>query len=262
MRYTIARHPGAVSSNDLLPEAPAETRTRLASVQASAHLRILPETFSAVVRGGIFPPADAGQDHWHRATLDNALEKLLRDGLPPSYRLPYTHEPPRRLVDETVRRHTGWRHGKKSKLIGEPITSPAFVQAWLACERAYAQEQPAQTERDPVLPRKPRSSPPLAPVGAPAAAARQIAYASKDKLPKLANTAPAAAPTVPIGNGAHVYLTPEELCERWRWRITPETLANHRAMKIGLPYCKFGKVILYRLDLVEEYEQQHLILPD
>jgi hypothetical protein len=58
------------------------------------------------------------------------------------------------------------------------------------------------------------------------------------------------------------YLTPEEVSNRWRRRITPETLANWRALHVGPAYSKFGKAVLYRLDLLEQWETKHLVKCD
>jgi hypothetical protein len=57
-----------------------------------------------------------------------------------------------------------------------------------------------------------------------------------------------------------IYLTPEDVCLRWRNKITTETLANWRSSKAGPPYSKFGKVVLYRQDLLEEWERKHLFV--
>lgn len=58
------------------------------------------------------------------------------------------------------------------------------------------------------------------------------------------------------------YLTPDEVCDRWRQRITPETLANWRALHIGPAYSKFGKPVLYRLDLLEIWEAKNVVRCD
>jgi hypothetical protein len=245
-------------------EQPAlPTYDMLDLVQAADHLRLLPETFSALVRANVFPRADAG--HWHAHILDRIVEALLQGGLPNNQRLPYSHPVRRRVEDGPARLHQGWRHGNKSKSINQPFHSPAYICQWFELERDYAAEQTAQTKRQPIVDRPSPSSPPLALTSTAAAAcgserAQEIPPAPERKLPR-APKLPMADSIVPTGSNSPVYLTPEELCERWRWRITPETLANHRAMKIGLPYCKFGKIILYRLDLIKEYEQQHLVHP-
>lgn len=223
---------------------------------------ILPETAAALRRKHIFPSPDAGKDCWYQATLDRTFERLLHEGLPPGYRLPYTHEPPRRLVDETVRRHSGWRHRKKSKLIGEPVDSPAFVREWLSCERAYAIEQTVQSKNGSVVDHPPLTSPPRPPMRLPAIAVdsrslQPIPPVSNPKLPSAPKLA-AAESLSRTSDISSVYFTPEELCERWRQKIAPETLANWRALHVGPAFNKFGKAILYPVDLLKKWESRNL----
>jgi len=61
---------------------------------------------------------------------------------------------------------------------------------------------------------------------------------------------------------ASLYLTPEEVSSRWRDRVTSETLANWRSLQIGPPYHKFGKAVLYRADLLAQWERQYLFVCD
>jgi hypothetical protein len=58
----------------------------------------------------------------------------------------------------------------------------------------------------------------------------------------------------------HVYLTPEEVSLRWRRKVDAETLANWRSAKMGPPYSKFGRAVLYRFDLLEKWEEQNLVV--
>lgn len=58
------------------------------------------------------------------------------------------------------------------------------------------------------------------------------------------------------------YFRPEEVCRRWRDQIKPDTLANWRSLQIGPPYSKFGKTVLYRVDLLEQWERKNLYLCD
>jgi hypothetical protein len=53
-----------------------------------------------------------------------------------------------------------------------------------------------------------------------------------------------------------VYLTPEQLCERWNHRLKPKTLANWRSQGRGPPYRRLGNRILYPLPEVEAFEQR------
>lgn len=56
-----------------------------------------------------------------------------------------------------------------------------------------------------------------------------------------------------------IYLSTKELAERWR--LKAETLSNWRVMNTGPAYTKLGSgksaKVLYRLEDVEQYEQQH-----
>lgn len=58
------------------------------------------------------------------------------------------------------------------------------------------------------------------------------------------------------------YLTVEELIDRWRNRVSPETLANWRSAKFGPPFTKIARQIFYPLPLLEQWERQHLTLCD
>jgi hypothetical protein len=51
------------------------------------------------------------------------------------------------------------------------------------------------------------------------------------------------------------YLTPEELCDRWRGKVTVKTLANWRSKGEGPDYTKAGGAVLYRLEDIHAYEE-------
>ena len=56
------------------------------------------------------------------------------------------------------------------------------------------------------------------------------------------------------------HLTPQELAERFRGRVTPKTLANWRWLKIGPPYIKAGaRRVLYPLAGVEAWEREQTV---
>lgn len=63
-------------------------------------------------------------------------------------------------------------------------------------------------------------------------------------------------------NDSELYLTPEEVSLRWRRKVDVETIANWRSQRIGPPYHRFGRAVLYRIDLLEEWERQNLISTD
>lgn len=61
------------------------------------------------------------------------------------------------------------------------------------------------------------------------------------------------------------FFTAEEICSRWRGKITLETLANWRSSKNGPPFTKIGKAILYPAHLLKMWERKNLVscgLPD
>ncbi len=58
------------------------------------------------------------------------------------------------------------------------------------------------------------------------------------------------------------FFTPEELVRRWRHSLDVRTLANWRAAepKMGPPFCRIGRAILYPRDLLEKWERRNLEL--
>lgn len=60
-----------------------------------------------------------------------------------------------------------------------------------------------------------------------------------------------------MSNGLTVYLTPKELSERYKGRISVGTLANWRARGFGPKFVKVGDRVLYALDAVEKWEAQN-----
>lgn len=60
-------------------------------------------------------------------------------------------------------------------------------------------------------------------------------------------------------NGGVKYLTPHEVVDRYQKQISTRTLANWRSQGIGPPFSKIGGRILYRLDLVEQWEQKRTV---
>lgn len=50
------------------------------------------------------------------------------------------------------------------------------------------------------------------------------------------------------------YLTPQELCDRYKEQISLRTLANWRCSGEGPPYMKIGGRVLYRLEDIESWE--------
>lgn len=55
-----------------------------------------------------------------------------------------------------------------------------------------------------------------------------------------------------------IFLSPDELLERWRNRVEPRTLENWRTANTGPRYTKVGGKILYSIEEVEKYEKEQL----
>ena len=55
------------------------------------------------------------------------------------------------------------------------------------------------------------------------------------------------------------YLTTEEVAERYREEISVGTLRNWRAMRIGPPFVKIGKAVLYPVDALDEWDRKNLV---
>ena len=52
------------------------------------------------------------------------------------------------------------------------------------------------------------------------------------------------------------FLTPAEVCHRWREQVTEKTLANWRHRGEGPAYVKAGGKILYPVEHLERYESR------
>jgi len=55
------------------------------------------------------------------------------------------------------------------------------------------------------------------------------------------------------------YLTAEEVSERYRGEITVGTLRNWRAMRIGPPFIKVGKAVLYPVEGLDEWDRANTV---
>lgn len=55
------------------------------------------------------------------------------------------------------------------------------------------------------------------------------------------------------------YLTHEEVTERYRGTVTIGTLRNWRSMRMGPPYVKVGKSILYPIIQLDIWDQKNLV---
>jgi len=61
-----------------------------------------------------------------------------------------------------------------------------------------------------------------------------------------------------MGQQQALYLTVDQLLERWGHRYTKGTLANKRSKGEGPPFVRFGRVVLYPVQQLEEWEAAHL----
>jgi hypothetical protein len=55
------------------------------------------------------------------------------------------------------------------------------------------------------------------------------------------------------------YLTAEEVSERYRGEITVGTLRNWRAMRIGPPFIKIGKAVLYPIEELDAWDKVSMV---
>jgi hypothetical protein len=55
------------------------------------------------------------------------------------------------------------------------------------------------------------------------------------------------------------FLTPEEVSERYRGGITPGTLRNWRAMRIGPSFVKVGKSVLYPVEELDAWDERNKV---
>src|ERR1700683_2243735 len=122
-----------------LEEKPAVKITLDLRATAARH-GILAETLSRLAYEGIIPQPDLKTALCQIQIIDEIVDRICREGLPPDRRLPYSHTVPRELVVGRPRLHHGWRHAGKSKRIKHPLNSPSYVREWFALERALAAE--------------------------------------------------------------------------------------------------------------------------
>lgn len=58
---------------------------------------------------------------------------------------------------------------------------------------------------------------------------------------------------------SHNYLTPTEVSERFRGRISVRTLANWRYLGTGPKFTRLGGRILYPIEALDEWEQKRTV---
>ena len=57
-----------------------------------------------------------------------------------------------------------------------------------------------------------------------------------------------------------IYLTVEEVSERYRGEITVGTLRNWRALRIGPTFIKIGKAVLYPVDELDAWDKKNKVI--
>lgn len=60
--------------------------------------------------------------------------------------------------------------------------------------------------------------------------------------------------------GNHIYLTAEEVAARYRETISTGTLRNWRAMRVGPPFVKIGKAVLYSVKSLDEWDKKNTVI--
>jgi hypothetical protein len=56
------------------------------------------------------------------------------------------------------------------------------------------------------------------------------------------------------------YLTADEVVERYRGEVSAGTLRNWRAQRVGPPFIKIGKSVLYPVQALDEWDKQNLVI--
>lgn len=56
------------------------------------------------------------------------------------------------------------------------------------------------------------------------------------------------------------FLTADEVAERYRGEISVGTLRNWRAQRIGPPFVKIGKSVLYPVQALDEWDKKNLVI--
>jgi hypothetical protein len=56
-----------------------------------------------------------------------------------------------------------------------------------------------------------------------------------------------------------IYLTAEEVVERYRGAVSIGTLRNWRAIRVGPTFVKIGKAILYPVDELNAWERRNMV---
>jgi Helix-turn-helix domain len=63
-----------------------------------------------------------------------------------------------------------------------------------------------------------------------------------------------------LGTTGPIFLTLEEVVERYRAQVSEGTLRNWRSMRIGPSFIKIGKAILYPLEELDRWDRRNLVV--
>ena len=56
------------------------------------------------------------------------------------------------------------------------------------------------------------------------------------------------------------YLTVDEVVERYRGEVSAGTLRSWRAQRVGAPFIKIGKSVLYPVQGLDEWDKMNLVI--
>ena len=56
-----------------------------------------------------------------------------------------------------------------------------------------------------------------------------------------------------------LFLMPDEVSARYRGQISPGTLRNWRAMRVGPTFVKIGKAVLYPVDELDACDKRNMV---
>ena len=119
----------------------------LSREEAAAYIGFDIKTFNMWVRRGLLPPADPATGGWTKAALDEAIERVKRDGI--------QNDNPSRRHSHFVKIYNAqriWKQGDgpghwlfyfrpTSERLPGPWGSPEFMSALIECEHRYAAQQ-------------------------------------------------------------------------------------------------------------------------
>jgi hypothetical protein len=130
----------------------------LSREEAAAYIGFTPQTFRMWLRCGLLPVADVTTGGWTKGALDDAIERVKRDGVQndnPSRRhshfvkIPNAQRIWKKLQQGDGAGHWLFYFRPTSERLPGPWGSPAFMQSLIACERRYAGRLAVQSAPSP-----------------------------------------------------------------------------------------------------------------